>query len=67
MDQFLAAVRFVSTPCPCFPGAPELIASHTTPSFEARAPASTRDPLVWAATTYGQPGLNHSRTTTFPL
>src|SRR4051812_4216270 len=62
---FCAASLFASTPWPCLPGAPELIASQTTSGcFFA---ASRSDPFVCDARTNGQPGLNHSSTTVFPL
>src|SRR6185436_10418421 len=55
------------TSAPCLPAAPLLTPSHTTPSFMWRFAVSTSEPTVCDRFTNGQPGLNHSSTTTLPL
>src|SRR5688572_19437696 len=67
IENVFAPSRFASTPCPCLPAAAEFTASHTTPFFVCFFAASLSEPFVCAFFTYGHPGLNHSRTTTFPL
>src|SRR5262249_8040936 len=57
---------FLSTPCPCLPGAPELMASHTTSALTVFLAMSLSGPWVWFRFTKGHSGLNHSRMTVFP-
>ena len=40
ISHFSLASVLTSSPCPCLPGAPELIASHTTSSFLNRSNVS---------------------------
>src|SRR5260370_8377157 len=55
-----------STPYPCLPGAPELIAIHTMPLSVYLAARPLSEPFVCDARTKGHSGLNHSRTTVLP-
>src|SRR5213078_3984620 len=67
IDQLLAASPFIAASAPCLPAEPLLTASQTTPSFMWRLAVSTSEPTVCDRLTNGQPGLNHSSTTTLPL
>jgi hypothetical protein len=67
IDQVFAAWALAWTSAPCLPAAPLLIPSHTTPSFMRRFAVSTSEPTVCDRWTNGQPGLNHSSTTSLPL
>src|SRR5215813_14919579 len=66
-ENVLTASTFIARSLPCLPGAPLLIASHTTPSFMCFFAVPTSEPTVCDRLTNGQPGLIHSSTTTLPL
>ena len=66
MTHVAADCLLTVTPCPCFSGALELMASQTTSSLAASAASVFKGPDSCAYTTKGQPGLNHSSTTVLP-
>src|SRR5687767_425759 len=62
----LTASMLTDGSCPCLPFDEELTANQTTPRAACLLAVPLSDPLLCDALTNGQPGLNHSRTTTLP-